>query len=47
MQENSVEVSQIEIDYWIINNLSNHDIKCADDNNDWKRECLEKMIFQV
>ena len=28
-----VEVSQIEIDYWFINILSNHDIKCADDRN--------------
>ena len=34
---NSVEVSQINIDYWFINNLSNHDIKCVDDNNDKKR----------
>ena len=32
-----VEVSQIKIDYWIINILSNHDIKCFDDNNDRKR----------
>ena len=28
-----VEVSQIEIDYWFINILSNHDIKCDDDRN--------------
>ena len=28
-----VEVSQIEIDYWFINILSNHDIKCANDSN--------------
>ena len=28
-----VEVSQIEIDHWFINILSNHDIKCADDGN--------------
>ena len=28
-----VEVSQIEIDYWFINILSNHDIKCDDDIN--------------
>ena len=28
-----VKVSQIEIDYWFINILSNHDIKCADDRN--------------
>ena len=27
------EVSQIEIDYWFINILSNHDIKSADDSN--------------
>ena len=31
-----VEVSQIEIDYWFINILSNHDIKCVDDRNGMK-----------
>ena len=31
-----VEVSQIEIDYWFINILSNHDIKCADNINGTK-----------
>ena len=28
-----VEVSQIKIDYWFINILSNHDIKYGDENN--------------
>ena len=28
-----VEVSQIEIDYWFITILSNHDIKYSDDSN--------------
>ena len=31
-----VEVSEIEIDYWFINILSNHDIKCVDDRNGMK-----------
>ena len=31
-----VEVSQIEINYWFINILSNHDIKCAHENNGMK-----------
>lgn len=28
-----VEMSLINIDYWLTNILSNRDIKCADDNN--------------
>lgn len=31
-----VEVSLTNIAYWFINILSNHDIKCADDDNDMK-----------
>ena len=46
MHTNSVEVSHINIYYWIINNLSNHDIKCAEDNNDRKRGWLDKRIFK-
>ena len=42
-----VEVSQIEIDYWFINILSNHDIKSDDYNNGRKEGWLEKRNFQV
>ena len=31
-----VEGSQLKIDYWFINILSNHDIKCGADNNGTK-----------
>ena len=46
MQKNSFEVLEINIDYWIINNLSNHDIKCVNDNNDRKRGWLDKGLFK-
>ena len=39
------EVSQIEIDYWFINILSNHDIKCVDDMVG-KKDDLRKIFFK-
>lgn len=32
-----VEVSLIKVNYWLINILSNRDIKCVNDNNGRKR----------